>query len=133
MRSARNSKPADRFLGVRLTSEELEELDRKGDSIGSANRSETIRHLVRGTGASPARIGLELPPSLRDQLELLVEDGWAADSAGALTAVLTLGLQEFARTHTERMPRLRQTARDGAERRKARSEADREGRGLLDR
>jgi hypothetical protein len=132
VRSARSSRTADRFLGVRLTAEEVDELDRKGVSIGSTNRSETIRALVRGE-ARAATTGTELPPTLRDELNVLVEDGWAADFGGALTAVLTLGLQEFARTHTERLARLRQAARDGAERRKARTAADREGRGLLDR
>ncbi len=132
MRSARSATPADRFVGVRLTAEELEALDRRREEIGSANRSEAIRSLVRGASASAAA-GLELPASLREQLEVLVEDGWASDAEGALTAVLTLGLQEFARTHTERLSKLRQAARDGAERRKARSAADREGRGLLER
>jgi hypothetical protein len=117
---------------VRLTSEELEQLDQHGVAIGSPNRSETIRALVRGA-AVPASGRDEVPPSLREQLRVLVEDGWASDEAGALTAVLTLGLQEFAKTHTERIQGLRQAARDGAERRKARRTADREGRGLLER
>ncbi|MCI4358348.1 MAG: hypothetical protein L3J95_03410 [Thermoplasmata archaeon] len=132
MRFARGSRPADRFLGVRLTHEELEQLDRHGGAIGSSNRSETVRALVRGA-QGPTHDQVELPPSLREQLNVLVEDGWAPDEGAALTAVLTLGLQEFARTHAERIPNLRQAARDGAERRKARRAADREGRGLLDR
>lgn len=132
MRSAKGSRAADRFLGVRLTQEELEHLDRHGASIGSTNRSETVRALVRSaTEPTPEQEGL--PPSLREELSLLVEDGWAPDEGAALTAVLTLGLQEFARTHAERIPSLRQAARESAERRKARKAADREGRDLLER
>ncbi|HEV2519051.1 MAG TPA: hypothetical protein VGX00_00310 [Thermoplasmata archaeon] len=132
MRTARGPRPAERFLGVRLTADELEQLDRHGVSIGSPNRSETVRALVRGV-QGPSSERPELPPSLRGELDVLVEDGWATDEGAALTAVLALGLQEFARTHAERIPGLRQAARASAERRKARKTADREGRGLLER
>lgn len=120
------------FLGVRLTAEEVERLDRFGRSRGLLSRSDAVRALVRAaeemSGERP-----ELPVGLQARLDEIVEDGWARDLDGALTLVLTMGLAELSRVHTERAPALRKAARDGAEQRAHRRGADRQGRGLLER
>ncbi|MCI4348896.1 MAG: ribbon-helix-helix domain-containing protein [Thermoplasmata archaeon] len=123
---------ADRFLGVRLTAEELARLDRFGTSLDLPNRSEAVRALVRASDAVAAERD-ELPVGLSDQIETVVEDGWAPSRDAAVTLVLTLGLQELARIHAERFPSLRERAREAAERRRNRRKADRAGRGLLER
>jgi len=74
---------------------------------------------------------VELPATLRNELEDLVEDGYARDLDGAITLVLTLGIRELARTHDEHVPALRDRARSASERRAGRHRAEREGRGLL--
>ena len=132
MRTARELPRSDHFLGVRLTAEEVEQLDRFRSRSGSSTRSEAVRALVRdsekvGAGAT------ELPVALLSKLEEVVEDGWVLDLDGAVSLLLTLGLSEFTRLHADRIPKLRQAARDGAERRRNRSQLDRKGRGLLDR
>ncbi|HXQ49150.1 MAG TPA: ribbon-helix-helix protein, CopG family [Thermoplasmata archaeon] len=132
MASARTTGSADRFLGVRLSAEELDRLDRYRAAIGSPSRSEAVRALLRAS-ERPATGREELPVGLHEQVETLVEDGWAKSTDEALTLALTLGLQEMSRLYGERLPNLRQHARDGAERRKARRSAEREGRGLLER
>jgi hypothetical protein len=132
VRTARSGESADRFLGVRLTAEELTRLDRFGTSLDLPNRSEAVRALVRASDAVAAERD-ELPVGLSDQIEMVVEDGWAPSRDAAVTLVLTLGLQELARIHAERFPSLRERARESAERRRNRRKADRAGRGLLER
>jgi len=132
VRTVRAQALADQFLGVRLTSEELSALDRFGKSQGLAHRSDAVRYLVKAAEKSP-RATPELPVGLITQLDELVEDGWAKDLDGALTLVLTLGLAELSRLHTERLPALKRAARSGAEKRAERRRAEREGRGLLER
>jgi hypothetical protein len=132
VRTARELPRSDHFLGVRLTAEEVEQLDRFRTRSGSSTRSEAVRALVRdsekvGAGAT------EIPVALLSKLEEVVEDGWVLDLDGAVSLLLTLGLSEFTRLHADRIPKLRQAARDGAERRRNRSQLDRKGRGLLDR
>lgn len=132
VRSARTSEPADRFLGVRLTQEELARLDGFGASQGSRSRSESVRALLRASEQPPApRSGL--PIGLEGQLETVVEDGWVRNFEEALSLVVTLGLQELSRIHAERLPGLRERAQEGASRRRSRRAADRTGQGLLDR
>lgn len=102
------------------------------ESSGSPTRSDAVRALVRfAERAAPE--APELPPTVRAELEQLVEDGYARDLAAALDTVLTLGLQEYARVHAERLPALRRAARESADRSVSRRRADREGRRLLDR
>jgi hypothetical protein len=115
---------------VRLSSEEESLLEQFRTTNELPNRSEAVRSLVRGAGGAPVA-SVELPTTLRAELEEVVEDGYARDLDGALATVLTLGLGELARTHTERMPALRDRARSTSERRRDRRRADREGRGLL--
>ncbi len=131
MRNARAA-PATHFLGVRLTAEEESLLDQFQHANDLANRSEAVRAMVRGT-AGAAAPGPELPVTLEAELEEVVEEGYARDLDGALTLALTLGLGELARTHTERIPALRERARSASSRRRDRKRADREGRGLLGR
>ena len=130
--SARTTGSADRFLGVRLSVEELDRLDRYRAAIGAPSRSEAVRALLRAS-EQPRPEREELPVGLHDQIETLVEDGWAKNKDEALTLALTFGLQEMSRLYAERLPNLRQHARAGAERRRARRSAEREGRGLLER
>jgi Arc/MetJ-type ribon-helix-helix transcriptional regulator len=130
VRNARDAAPASHFLGVRLTAEEVTLLDGFRVANQLPNRSEAVRTLVRGAGGAPAST-VELPVTLRGALEELVEDGYARDLDGAVALVLHLGLGELARTHTERLPALRDRARSTAARGGARRRADREGRGLL--
>jgi Arc/MetJ-type ribon-helix-helix transcriptional regulator len=130
VRTARATAPATHFLGVRLTLEEESLLDRFQKDHELPNRSEAVRALVR-SGSDAARSTIELPPTLRNELEELVEDGYARDLDGALALLVHLGLAELVRTHTEKLPGLRERARSTAERRAGRQRADREGRGLL--
>jgi hypothetical protein len=132
VRTANSSTRADRFLGVRLTPEELERLDRFGQSQGSSSRSDAVRELVRA--ADRVALGQpEIPVGLQAHLEEIIEDGWARDMGEALTLVLTMGFEGLSRLHTEKVPALRKAARDGAARRAGRRGAEREGRGLLER
>jgi Arc/MetJ-type ribon-helix-helix transcriptional regulator len=132
VRNARAVAPATHFLGVRLTPEEESLLEQFRTANNLANRSEAVRALVRGGGGAPV-VPVELPATLRAELEEIVEDGYARDLDGAVAIVLTLGLGELARTHAERVPTLRERARSLSDRRKDRRRADREGRGLLGR
>jgi len=120
------------FLGVRLTPEETSLLDQFRTANDLPDRSAAVRALLRRAGGAPAS-GVELPTTLRAELEEVVEEGYARDLDGAVATVLTLGLGELARTHTERMPALRDRARSLSDRKRDRRRADREGRGLLGR
>ena len=132
MRNARDDAPATRFLGVRLTSEEESLLDGFQRDHGLSTRSDAVRALVR-TASAPSPESVELPPTLRGELEEVVENGYARDLEGALALLATLGLTELARTHSERLPALRDRARSVKDRREGRRRADQEGRGLLGR
>jgi hypothetical protein len=132
LRTSRATVPADHFLGVRLTGEEIALLDRFRESRELATRSDAVRALVRAADRL-ARGVPDLPVGLQSRLEELIEDGYANNLDGALTLVLTYGLDEVGRVHTERLDALRKGARDTAERRQTRRRADREGRGLLER
>ncbi len=132
MTTARRARLADRFLGVRLTSEEVDLLEGFRRARELPSRSDAVRALVRD--AAPARpSAIELPASLGAELEELVEEGFASDPRAALEMVLALGLQELVRTHGERWEALRLAVRERRERRERRRRADREGRGLLGR
>ncbi len=133
MRTARAETPATHFLGVRLTAEEASLLDRFRSEHELPNRSEAVRELVRHATETPAASAVDLPATLRSELEDLVEDGYARDIEAALGLVVHLGLTELARTHAERLPSLRDSARAARDRRAGRRRADREGRGLLGR
>jgi len=130
VRNARADAPATRFLGVRLTSEEDALLDQFRRTHEFATRSDAVRALVRDAAAEK-RAGAELPATLRNELEELVEDGYAPNFDGALALVVHAGIVELARTHAERLPALRDHARAASERREGRRRADREGRGFL--
>jgi len=132
VRNARDDAPATRFLGVRLTTEEQSLLDGFQRDHGLATRSDAVRTLVR-TAREPSPESVELPPTLRGELEEVVENGYARDLEGAIALVTSLGLTELARTHAERLPALRERARSVKDRREGRRRADREGRGLLGR
>ena len=132
MRTARATAPATRFLGVRLTAEEESLLERYRTEHDFATRSDAVRSLVRGARELP-ETAVELPATLRNELEELVEDGYARDLDGALALVLNLGIRELARTHAEHVPALRERARSVHADRAEKKRADREGRGLLGR
>ncbi len=133
MRTPRSDSRADRFLGVRLTQSELEHLDAWRTAHGNPSRSEAVRALLSAPETVPGPSALDVPISLRAKLEEIVEDGWASSVDGALTLVLTMGLGELTKLHTDRLPALRKHARDQSERTRARRRGDREGRGLLER
>jgi len=130
VRTARADAPATHFLGVRLTTEEESLLEKFRTEHGLANRSDAVRAFLHGA-VEPRALPIELPATLRNELEELVEDGYAHDLDGAIVLVLTLGIRELARTHAEHVPSLRDRARSSGERREGRRRADREGRGLL--
>lgn len=132
MRSAPTRETQDRFLGVRLTTEELRLLDDYAAREQSRNRSDAVRSLVRSTGG-PSRDAVAIPLQVRAELETIVEDGWAPNVEAALVAVLTPGLEAFARAHSETLDRLREKARENADRRERRRQAEREGQGRLGR
>jgi len=132
VRNARDDAPATRFLGVRLSLEEQSLLDEFQREHGLSTRSDAVRALVR-TASGPRRESVELPPTVLGELEEVVENGYARDLEGAIALVASLGLSELARTHSERLPALRERARSVKDRREGRRRADREGRGLLGR
>jgi Arc/MetJ-type ribon-helix-helix transcriptional regulator len=132
VRIPRDGAPGGRFLGVRLSAEEESLLETFRRARGHPNRSEAVRALVRGASEEPPAAG-RLPTTLKDEIDELVEDGYAETAEGALALLVALGLAELARTHTERVPALREHARAVRERRAGRRRADREGRGLLGR
>lgn len=132
MRKARADAPATRFLGVRLTSEEESLLDDFRREHELPTRSDAVRALVHAA-SEPGPESVELPPTLRGELEEVVENGYARDLEGAIALLTSLGLTELARTHSERLPALRERARSMKDRREGRRRADREGRGLLGR
>ena len=132
MRTARADAPATRFLGVRLTLEEVALLEQFRTANELSTRSDAVRALVRAAAERrPADVAV--PETLRNELEELVEDGYVRDLDSAVTLVLTLGLGEVGRIHVERLAALRDHARSSAGRRENRRRADREGRGLLGR
>ncbi|MCI4354885.1 MAG: hypothetical protein L3K06_05915 [Thermoplasmata archaeon] len=133
MRTPRSDSRADRFLGVRLTQGELERLDAWRVAHGTASRSEAVRALLSAPEKVAGPSALDVPVSLRGKLEEIVEDGWASSVDGALTLVLTMGLGELTKLHTDRLPALRKHARDQSDRTRERRKGDREGRGLLER
>lgn len=132
MRNAVADAPATRFLGVRLTAEEASLLDRIRTAREFPSRSEAIRALVREAVAERAE-SVDLPVTLRSELEELVQEGYAKDVDSALALVVHLGIAELARIHADRWNALRDHARATSERRTGRRRADREGRGLLGR
>ena len=132
MVTARAEAPASRFLGVRLTLEEVALLEQFRTANELSTRSDAVRALVRAAAERrPADVAV--PETLRNELEELVEDGYVRDLDSAVTLVLTLGLSELGRIHAERLAALRDHARSTAGRRESRRRADREGRGLLGR
>ena len=133
MRTPRSDSRADRFLGVRLTSAELDRLDAWRTAHGNPSRSEAVRALLGAPDQVEKPGAVEVPVSLRAKLEEIVEDGWATSEDGALTLVLTLGLGELSKLHTSRLPELRKHAREQSTRTRERRRVDREGRGLLER
>lgn len=132
MRSAETTASPTQFLGVRLTPEEMDRLDRLQRELESPSRSDAVRALVRAADRLSAP-RLELPAAIEGQLEEVVDDGWAETRDAALTLVLNLGLSELAKIHGERLPALHRRARDLGDRNDAKRRADREGRGLLGR
>ena len=132
MQSAETPSSPRHFLGVRLTAEEIDRLDRFQKAQESPTRSDAVRALVRAADRL-SQVPLELPAAVDAQLDELVDDGWAENRDGALTLVLTLGLSELARIHADGLPKLHRRAKDLDERRENRRRADREGRGRLER
>ena len=133
MRNPRPTGPATKFVGLRLTTEELESLDDWRQEHGSPSRSHAVRALIGAPGTAPSPRASDLPVVLRAKLETLVEDGYARDVDGALTLVLTLGLGALHRLHVEQWRELRKAAREDVDRSRARRRADREGRDFLER
>jgi hypothetical protein len=131
VRSAGAASPATAFLGVRLTLEELDRLDRFQKTSESPTRSDAVRALVRAADRL-AESPLELPTAIDLEIEELAADGYAGDKDAALTVVLHLGLAELAKTHGERMAGMRRNARDLRDRKAARQDADREARERLE-
>ena len=120
------------FLGVRLTEEELRQLDEFQRARKIGTRSDAVRTLVQEASGGPSSAPA-LPLSVQRELEEIVEDGWARSEEEALTLLTTLGFQELSRLHADRVPALRGAARATRERHLARRKASREGRGLLER
>ncbi len=133
MRSATPTTSASYFLGVRLSREELDALDRFQTAQHLRTRSDAVRALARRGDVPAAEGGLALPVSVRAELEELVEDGWARTVDEAVTLAVSVGVHELARLHGERIPALRRAARELAGRAERRRRADRQGRELLDR
>ena len=119
-----------RFLGVRLRAEEEERLEAFRRARGFSRRSEAVRAIVREAAADRSGT-VEIPPTVREELTELVENGFARDFGEAVRLSIELGLTELVRRHVDRLARLRVHARDLAERRRGRDRMDREARELL--
>lgn len=132
MQSAEAPTSPSQYLGVRLTSEEIDRLDRLRRSLGVSTRSDAVRALLRAADRL-AEPRLDLPAAVAAQLDELVDDGWAGSQDAALTLVLHHGFTELARVHTKRTAELHRRAKELGDRSAARRRADREGRGLLER
>jgi hypothetical protein len=132
VRSSETATTPTQFLGVRLTSEEIDRLDRLQRELGTTSRSDAVRALVRAADKL-AEPRTELPVAIEAQLDELVDDGWAGNRGEALTLVLNLGLSEFAKVHSERLPAVHRRARDLGDRSRVRRSADRVGGDLLER
>ena len=131
MRSASASSHPTAYLGVRLTPEELERLDRFQRSQECPTRSDAVRALVRAADRlSEAR--LELPVALDLEIEELAADGYAGNKDAALAVVLHLGLAELTKTHGERIAGTRRNVRELRDRKAARIGADREAQERLE-
>ena len=122
--------PASRFLGVRLSPEEEDRLERYRADHQLANRSEAVRALLLDSRAPPPAT-VELPATRRRELEELVEDGYFTTVEAALEHALEVGLRELVATHGTGFSELRRHARELNERGDRRRRADREGRELL--
>lgn len=132
MRSAGASPSPTTFLGVRLTLEESDLLDRFQRARGLPNRSEAVRALVRAADRLAER-PLELPATLENEIEEIAADGYGGDRDAALAVVLNFGLAELERVHAERFSALRRHAKELADRAAARKGADREAGERLER
>jgi Arc/MetJ-type ribon-helix-helix transcriptional regulator len=132
VRPSASATAASEFLGVRLTLDELRALDAFQKERGFGSRSDAVREVLRRLSGR-VDAGGELPVSVRGELEDLVEDGWARDPSEALTLVVTLGLRELSRLHSERVPSLRRAARELTHRRESRRRWDSRAREMLDR
>ncbi|MCI4366357.1 MAG: ribbon-helix-helix domain-containing protein [Thermoplasmata archaeon] len=131
MRSTSASTSSTAFLGVRLTPEELDRLDRFQKSQECPTRSDAVRALVRAAD----RLGeerLELPVAIDLEIEELAADGYAGNKDAALAVVLHLGLAELTKTHGERLSGMRRNARELRDRKAARQGADREAQERLE-
>jgi Arc/MetJ-type ribon-helix-helix transcriptional regulator len=122
--------PVGRFLGVRLTAEEVDRLERFRTERGLATRSEAIRALLESAGEPRARTA-ELPATRLRELEDLVEDGYFSTLDGAVESALEAGLRELVATHRDGLAELKRHAREMRERGDRRRRAAREGRELL--
>jgi hypothetical protein len=130
----RSAAPAGltQFLGVRLTEEELRQLDAFQRARGIATRSDAVRILVRES-QERAVPPLRIPTSMQHHIRELVEDGWANSEEDALNLLATMGAEAVSRLHTERMRALRGAARELRDRRQSRRGAENEGREFLER
>ena len=121
---------ASRFLGVRLRAEDEEKLEAFRRARGFSSRSDAIRALVQD--APTDRSGtVEIPPTVREELVELVENGYARDLNEAVRLAIELGFADLVRLHVDRLAQLRTRAHALAERRRSRNRLDREGRELL--
>lgn len=130
VRSVRNPVGASRFLGVRLRAQEEEKLEAFREARGFSSRSDAVRAMVRDAALERPDV-IEVPPSVREELVGLVENGYARDLGEAVRLTVEFGLSELARLHVDRLARLRAHARELSERRRGRIGMDREGRELL--
>ncbi|MDE1835930.1 MAG: ribbon-helix-helix protein, CopG family [Euryarchaeota archaeon] len=111
----------ERYLGVRLSQEELAHLDTIVEERGFANRSEAVRHVLREAGEAgvPQRAPgeqaprgrlVDVPVSLCRELERSIANGFSGSLEAALEKALELGLGEVAQQRARRMETDRRTA-----------------------
>ena len=116
---------------MRLTDEEERRLDEFQRTRAIASRSEAVRLLLAEARKEPPPDALELPPTRRRELEVLVEEGFFSTVQAALESALETGFAELLRTHRDGIEALRRNARAAHREKDERRRADREGRELL--
>lgn len=121
------------LVGFRLSADEARTLDKLVESWGTKTRSEALRVLLHNAAKfhQPSDEAFELPPTLRTELENLVEEGWAHEIRSALAMVVNRGLDGLSEDVRRRADTMSQRAHELKTRRTQRRENAQRGQKFL--